>query len=318
MQMRSLGRSGLSTAPLVFGGNVLGWSADEPTSFAILDRFVEQGFNCIDTADTYSSFAPGMEGGESETVLGNWFKRRGRRDDVVLMTKVGRWAKAPGLRAANIAACIEGSLKRMQTDYVDVYFAHSDDPETPLEETMEAFARLVEAGKVRVVGASNYEADRLAAALDVSEKAGWPAYGVLQPNYNLYDRAHFEEGGLRALAVEKGLGVVPYFALASGFLSGKYRSEADVDGTRRAKFVSKYMNPRGLAILDALDAVAKELSATPAQAALAWLIAKEGVSAPIVSATSLEQLDDILAAARLDLPADAMKALDSASAGQVL
>lgn len=313
MQMRTLGGTGLETAPLVFGGNVLGWTADEKTSFAVLDRFVERGFNAIDTADTYSSFAPGMQGGESETVLGNWLKRRKRRDDVVIMTKVGRWARMPGLSAANIAAAIEGSLRRLQTDYVDVYFAHSDFPETPLEESLEAFSRLVAAGKARVIGASNYTADRLAAALDVSAGGSWPAYGVLQPNYNLCDRADFEENGLRTLAIERGIGVVPYFALASGFLSGKYRSAADTEGAARAKFVSKHLNPRGLAILAAMDGIAAETGATMAQVALAWLIARPGVTAPIVSATSLKQLDDILAAATLELPDAAMRALDAVS-----
>lgn len=313
MMARPLGGSGISIAPMVLGGNVFGWTADEATSLAILDRFVERGFNAIDTADSYSAFVPGNAGGESETIIGAWLSRRGRRDDVVVMTKVGMWARRKGLRAANIEAAAEDSLRRLRTDRIDVYFAHADDPHTPLEETLEAFGRLLRAGKVRAIGASNYTVPRLTEAMDVSASAGLPRYEVLQPLYNLYDREEFE-GGLGRLAAQSGLGVVCYFGLASGFLAGKYRSEEDLAGKTRGEFVRKYLNERGFRILDALDEVAAAHAATPAQAALAWLIAQPGVTAPIVSATSLDQLDDTLGAAELRLSDEALAKLDAASA----
>jgi aryl-alcohol dehydrogenase-like predicted oxidoreductase len=313
MNKRPLGRSGIAIAPLVFGGNVFGWTADEATSFDLLDRFVAEGFNAIDTADVYSAWAPGNEGGESETVLGRWLARRGRRDDIVLMTKVGMSAKRKGLSAANIEAAAEDSLRRLQTDYLDVYFAHLDDAETPLDETLEAFSRLISSGKVRTIGASNYSAERLAEALQRSEALGLPRYELLQPQYNLYDRASFE-GELAQVAMENGLGVVCYFALASGFLTGKYRSERDLEGKERAGFAKKYLDERGLAILKALDEVAAQTGATQAQIALAWLIARPGITAPIVSATSVKQLDETLGAARLVLDAAAIRKLDEASA----
>lgn len=313
MQKRALGRSGISIAPIVFGGNVFGWTADQATSFALLDRFVDQGFNAIDTADVYSAFAPGNSGGESETIIGQWLKRRGRRDDVVIMTKVGLWDRHKGLRAATIEAAAEESLRRLGTDYLDVYFAHTDDKDTPLEETLEAFSRLSKAGKVRAIGASNYTAERLQQALDVSASKRLPRYEVLQPAYNLYDRKDFE-GGLAKMASGHGLGVVCYFGLASGFLTGKYRSEEDLKGRSRGNFVKGYLNDRGRRILKALDEVATELSATQAQVALAWLIARPGVTAPIASATSLRQLDDTLGTARLTLSAEATAKLDAASA----
>ena len=313
MKMRTLGHSGIEIAPLVFGGNVFGWTVDEPTAFALLDRFVGQGFNAIDTADLYSAWVPGNAGGESETVIGNWLKRRGRRGDVVLITKVGKCESRKGLSAANIRAAVEDSLRRLQTDYLDVYFAHLDDKNIPLEETLEAFARLIAAGKVRTIGASNYTAARLEAALSSVADKMLPRYEVIQPLYNLYDRQAFE-AGLAQLATEQELGVICYFGLASGFLTGKYRSEQDVAHSKRANFLHKYFDPRGLRILATLDHIAKELSASAAQVALAWLIANPAVTAPIASATSLGQLADILGAARLQLPESVIRTLDKVGA----
>lgn len=312
MQQRQLGRSGPSISPLVFGGNVFGWTAGETTSFQLLDRFVERGFNAIDTADVYSSWGPGLAGGESETVIGNWLAKRGRRDDVVLMTKVGMWAPRKGLSAGNIAAAVDDSLKRLRTDYIDVYFAHIDDAEVPLAETLGAFGRLVEAGKVRALGASNYGAERLRDALAVSKAQGLPRYEVVQPQYNLYERASFESA-LAGVAQEHELGVVSYFSLASGFLTGKYRSADDLKGSAREGFLKGYFDARGLKLLDVLRQVAAEVSATPAQVALAWLIGRPSLTAPIASATSIGQLDDILRAADLSLPAAAVDKLNAAS-----
>ncbi len=312
MTPRLLGNSGIAIAPLVFGGNVFGWTADEARSFALLDRFVERGFNAIDTADSYSAWVPGNQGGESETVIGNWLRQRGRRDDVMLMTKVGMWERRKGLSAANIEAAVEDSLRRLGTDYIDVYFAHIDDAETPLEETLTAFSRLVDAGKVRALGASNYSAERLQEALKLSADKGLPRYEVLQPEYNLYDRHGFESG-LGEVARSNGLGAICYFALASGFLSGKYRSVEDLEGRPRAAILKKYFDERGLRILATLRELSQELSATPAQISLAWLLARPGVTAPIVSATDLDQLDDVLAAAELNLTGEVMRRLDEAS-----
>lgn len=311
MQKRKLGRSGPEIAPLVFGGNVFGWTADEATSSRLLDRFVERGFNAIDTADVYSSWAPGLSGGESETVIGNWLAKRGRRDDVVLMTKVGMWEPRKGLSAGNIAAAVDDSLSRLRTDYIDVYFAHLDDAEVPLEETLGAFSRLVDAGKVRTLGASNHSAERLREALAVSKAQGLPRYGVIQPPYNLYDRSF--ESELAGVAQEHGLGVVSYFSLASGFLTGKYRSLEDLKGAAREGFLKGYFDERGLKLLDALRQVADGAGATPAQVSLAWLMSRPALTAPIASATSVEQLDDIMASADLVLPASALEALDRAS-----
>ena len=313
MEKRKLGRTDIAIAPLVFGGNVFGWTADETTSFTLLDRFVERGFNAIDTADTYSAWVPGNAGGESETSIGNWLKQRGRRDDVVLMTKVGLWERRKGLRAENIIAAAEDSLQRLQTDYIDVYFSHTDDEATPLEETLNAFAKLVASGKVRAIGASNYSATRVQAALGISAQQNLPRYEVLQPEYNLYDRQAFERD-LAPLAVERQLGVTCYFSLASGFLTGKYRTVDDLAGSSRADFLRKYFDDRGMRILAALHGLAPALSATPAQLALAWLMARPGVTAPIASATKLTQLDDILGAANLRLPAEVLAQLDRASA----
>lgn len=312
MQKRKLGRGGPEVAPLVFGGNVFGWTADEATSFALLDRFTGRGFNAIDTADSYSAWAPGLSGGESETVIGNWLAKRGRRDDVVLMTKVGSLAARKGLAADNIAAAVEDSLRRLRTDYLDVYFAHIDDDSVPLEETLGAFSRLVDAGKVRAIGASNYSAQRLREALAISADKGLARYELMQPGYNLYDRAGYEDA-LAGLAEEHGLGVVSYFSLASGFLTGKYRSRDDLAGTARAAMLEGFFDERGMKLLDALRQVSSDIGATPAQVSLAWLMARPNVT-PIASATSLEQLDDIMAAADLVLPDSALAALDRASA----
>ncbi|MCD7099151.1 aldo/keto reductase [Stenotrophomonas sp. MMGLT7] len=312
---RELGRSGLKVKPIAFGGNVFGWSADEARSFELLDAFVEAGFNLVDTADKYMQGPPGCHGGQSEEIIGKWLKRSGKRDKIVLATKVGRLAERPGLSPENIAAAIEDSLQRLQTDYVDLYQSHEDDRSTPLEASLAEFGRLIEQGKVRAIGASNYTAPRLAEALRVSEQQHLPRYESLQPEYNLYDRAGYE-AELEPLVREQGVGVISYYSLASGFLTGKYRMPEDAGKSkaRGAKVVKTYINPRGLRILTALDDIASRHSATPAQVALAWLIARPGITAPIASATSVEQLHDILAAARLSLSGDDIDQLDIASA----
>ena len=315
MKKRKLGNSGLEVAPLAFGGNVFGWTVDEPTSFELLDRFVASGFNLIDTADVYSKWAPGNKGGESETILGNWLKRSGNRRKVAIATKVGS-EMAPGskgLSRAYIVRAVEDSLKRLQTDYIDLYQSHIDDAETPLEETLEAYAQLVKQGKVRAIGASNYGAERLAQALEVSQQHGYPGYQSLQPEYNLYDRASYETK-LEPICQKHALGVIPYFSLASGFLTGKYRSEDDVSKSARAKFVKKYLNERGFRILQALDQVAGRLHSTPAQVSLAWLLARPSNTAPIASATSLDQLKDLIEATELELDRPAIELLNQASA----
>ncbi|KRG45209.1 alcohol dehydrogenase [Stenotrophomonas pictorum JCM 9942] len=314
-QLRELGRSGLHVAPIAFGGNVFGWSADEKTSFALLDAFVEAGFNLVDTADVYPAWVPGNRGGESETIIGRWLKRSGKRQNVLIATKVAKWAERPGLSADNINQAVEDSLRRLQIDTIDLYQAHEDDESVPLEETLGAFARLIEQGKVRAIGASNYSAARLREALQVSADYHLPRYETLQPEYNLYDRSGYETA-LEPLVREHGLGVISYYALASGFLSGKYRTAGDASqsSARGAKVVERYLNPRGLRILAALDDVAASHKATPAQVALAWLIARPGISAPIVSATGVAQLHEVLAAAKLALTAAQITQLDAASA----
>lgn len=315
MKKRKLGNSGLEIAPLAFGGNVFGWTADEQTSFRLLDKFVAEGFDCIDTADVYSRFAPGNQGGESETIIGNWMKRSGNREKVIVATKAGMdmGDGKKGLAKAYILRAAEDSLKRLQTDYIDLYQAHTDDLETPLEETLSAFAQLIEQGKVRAIGASNYDAERLSAALEVSKQLSIPRYESLQPLYNLYDRAEFEEK-LEPLCLEKNIGVISYFSLASGFLTGKYRSEDDLSKSPRGRRAKTYMNERGFRILDALDRVAKQHDSTPARVSLAWLIARPSVTAPIASATSLEQLDDLIEATRLELDDSSIELLNQASA----
>ena len=265
MEKRRLGQSNLEVSPLCFGGNVFGWTADEATAFKLLDAFVAAGFNFIDTADSYSTWVAGHKGGESETILGKWLKARGDREKVIIATKVGsEVAGRKGLSKAYILSEVEESLKRLQTDYIDLYQSHRDDPATPVKETLEAYAKLVKQGKVRVIGASNFTADRLEESLQASRKHGYPLYQSLQPNYNLYDRADYESK-LEPFCVREKLGVIPYFSLASGFFTGKYRSQADLEKSARGKFVQKYMNERGLRIVDALKRVAEEHSSTPAQ-----------------------------------------------------
>jgi aryl-alcohol dehydrogenase-like predicted oxidoreductase len=299
----------------VFGANVFGWTADVATSFDLLDAAMESGLNAIDTADAYSRWAPGHKGGESEAIMGVWMKARKDRDKVIVATKVGMdlGEGKSGLSKARIKYAVEASLIRLQTDYIDLYQAHKDDEETPLEETLGAFAELIKEGKVRAIGASNYTPERLKQALDVSKKLGLPRYESLQPHYNLVERPIFEDA-LGPLCQAEGLGVINYYGLASGFLTGKYRVEADFEGKARGAAAKKYLNPKGLAVLAALDAQAKRLGATPAQVALAWLIARPEVTAPIASATTLAQFGELVKAATLKLDAEAVAALDAASA----
>ena len=315
MNKRKLGHSGLETLPLALGGNVFGWTADEPTSFALLDAFVAAGFSLIDTADVYSVWVPGHVGGESETVIGKWLKRSGRRQDVMIATKVGMEMspEKKGLARAHILRSVEDSLKRLQTDYIDLYQSHIDDDKTPLDQTLETYARLIEQGKVRAIGASNYNAERLAEALRVSEQNRYPSYQTLQPLYNLYDRADYETN-LEPVCLEKGIGVITYFSLASGFLTGKYRSADDLSKSPRGRRTKQYLNERGFRILRALDQTAARLESTPARVALAWLIARPSITAPIASATTLEQLNDLVEATRLELNDSTIELLNQASA----
>ncbi|MEO5622016.1 MAG: aldo/keto reductase [Dokdonella sp.] len=314
MSKRPLGRSGLAIQPLALGGNVFGWNVDEPTSFAVLDAFVDAGLNLIDTADVYSAWAPGNRGGESETIIGNWIAHSGKRDQVVIATKVAKWATHKGLSPATIQAAAEDSLRRLQIETIDLYFAHEDDPSIPLADTLGAFARLIEQGKVRAIGASNYSAARLADALSVSEKFGLPRYEVVQPEYNLVARKPYESE-LEPLMREHSIGVISYYALASGFLSGKYRNAEDLGkSATRAGSVGKYLNGHGLRVLAALDDVAHRHAATAAQIALAWLMARPGVTAPIASATSVAQVNDLAGAVKLTLSSADIERLDQASA----
>lgn len=312
---RKLGNSGLEIAPIVFGGNIFGWTADEPTSFRLLDAFIAAGFNAVDTADVYSKWVPGNKGGESETIIGNWLKRGAKRQQVIIATKVAS-EMAPGKKGLSkryILAAAEDSLQRLQTDYIDLYQSHVDDPDTPLDETLEAYAQLIKQGKVRAIGASNYSAKRLGEALQVSKKKALPRYESLQPLYNLYDRADFETD-LAPVCLRENIGVIPYFSLASGFLSGKYRSEADLAKSARGSMVKKYLDERGLKILAALDQVAKAHSSTATQVAIAWLLAQPSVTAPIASATNLDQLRELLSAADLKLDTASLDKLNQASA----
>jgi len=315
MQKRRLGQSQIVTAPLVLGGNVFGWTLDEAGSFRVLDEFVGAGFDFIDTADVYSTFVPGNVGGESETIIGKWLAQRGNRNQVVIATKVGMrmGPDKEGLSRAYIFRAVEDSLRRLNTDYIDLYQSHRDDAGTPFEETLEAYAELIRQGKVRAIGASNYEAARLVEALDIAKRENLPRYESVQPQYNLYDRADYETH-LEAICKQRGLGVITYFSLASGFLTGKYRSSADLKaGGSRGGMVGQYMTPRGERILRALDEVAASHHSTPASVALAWLMARPGVTAPIASATSSAQLKTLIAAAQLQLEPAAITALDVAS-----
>jgi len=316
MNKRPLGRSGLQIAPLVLGTNVFGWNTDERTSFSLLDQFFDAGLNAIDTADMYSVWAPGNHGGESETIIGNWFKASpSRREKAVLITKVGA-ELAPdkkGLSAGYIMAAAEASLRRLQTDYIDLYLSHYPDPATPVEETLRAYETLIQQGKVRAIGASNHSVPQLREALQASSRENLPRYEVVQPAYNLYDRDGYE-GELRDLCMDEGLGVITYYGVASGFLSGKYRSAADESKSQaRGNRMAKYLNERGFRILDALDAVAAAHDATPAEVALAWLIAHKDVTAPISSVTSTEQMDSLIRSTRLTLSDGDIQALNTAS-----
>ena len=315
MRKRPLGNSGLNVAPLALGGNVFGWTIDEAKSFPILDAFVDAGFDLIDTADVYSRWAPGNKGGESETIIGRWLARSGRRKNVVIATKCGleMGPNEKGLSRDYIFKAVERSLNRLQIDVIDLYQAHRDDESTPLEETLGAFAELIKQGKVRAIGASNYSKQRLVKALAISTKLGFPRFETLQPEYNLYDRAGYE-AELEPLCRSENLGVIPYYSLASGFLTGKYRSEADLKKSPRGEKAKSYLNDRGKRILAALDEVAARYKITPGKAAIAWLRARPSVTAPIASATSVEQLQDLVEAAKMELDPDTIKKLDDASA----
>jgi aryl-alcohol dehydrogenase-like predicted oxidoreductase len=314
MKLRPLGRSGLQVSPLCLGGNVFGWTVDEQVSHRLLDAWVDAGMNFVDTADVYSRWVTGHTGGESETIIGTWLKQSGKRDRIVLATKVGKpmGDDAKGLSKGYIRRAVEASLKRLQTDVIDLYQSHDDDTATPLEETAAAFAELITAGKVRAIGASNFSAARLAEAVATSERLGLPRYESLQPLYNLVERATYE-GPLEQVCVDNGLGVINFYALASGFLTGKYRSAGDLGKSVRGGGAGKYLNERGRAVLGALDAVAETIGATPAQVALAWQIARPSITAPIASATSPKQLDELVAAARLQLDAPSIAMIDRVS-----
>jgi len=315
MKKRELGHSGIEVPTLCFGGNVFGWTADEQRTFELLDALLESGLNFVDTADSYSHWAPGNHGGESETIIGKWFKARGNRSKVILATKVGSpmGEGKKGLSRKYIREEVEESLKRLQTDYIDLYQSHRDDESTPQEETLETYAELIREGKVRAIGASNFTPERMESALEVSRKHNLPRYETLQPEYNLYDRRGYEQR-LEAVCVKHGLGVIPYFSLASGFLSGKYRSAEDAASRPRAGMLKKYFNERGMRILESLDEVAREVKAKQAQVALAWLMARPGITAPIASATTVEQLHELIEATRLELPVAAVERLNLASA----
>ncbi|ASP86524.1 aldo/keto reductase [Sinorhizobium meliloti] len=315
MEMRRLGRTGLSIAPLVFGGNVFGWTADEKTSFSLLDAFFDAGFNAVDTADVYSSWAPGNRGGESEAIIGKWLKQSGRsRDSAVIVTKVGSelGPDRKGLSRRWIMQAVEDSLRRLQTDYIDLYLSHWPDPDIPYDETLAAYDTLLSQGKLRAIGASNLDAQQMRDALDVAAGKDLPRYDVLQPEYNLYDRASYD-GPLRNLCIAEEIGVITYFSLARGFLSGKYRSHKDLEGSARGGGVEKYLDGRGMRILGVLDEIAEETGAKQAEIALAWIIAREGVTAPIASATNPDQLASLVRSAELALPEEAIRRLNEVS-----
>jgi aryl-alcohol dehydrogenase-like predicted oxidoreductase len=314
MEKREIGNSGINVYPFAFGGNVFGWTIDEQQSFKILDGFVDAGLDLIDTADVYSTWAHGNEGGQSETIIGNWLKKSGKRDKVIIATKVGKpmGEGMKGLSRKYITKAVEDSLKRLQTDYIDLYQSHDDDKETPLLETLETFTDLIKQGKVRAIGASNYDATRLKEALQVSKDNSLASYECLQPEYNLYQREHYEKD-LEPTCRERNIGVITYYSLASGFLTGKYRSENDLSQSSRGQGVKKFLNARGFKILAALDKVAAEYNATQASIALAWVMARPGITAPIASATTIEQLNELAKATQLDLGSDAIDLLNSAS-----
>lgn len=314
MEKRTLGQSSLQVPPITFGCNVFGWTTDEKTSFALLDAWLDAGFNFLDTADVYSRWHPGNSGGESETIIGKWLSVRNNRDKVVLATKLGI-EMAPGMKGlspAYMRQAVEASLRRLRTDYIDLYQSHRDDPATPIEETLSGYADLIKQGKVREIGASNFSADRLAASLKISADNGLPRYQSLQPHYSLVERAEFE-GALEDMCLKEKLGVIGYYSLASGFLTGKYRSRADAEGRARGSRVGKYLDDYGFGVLKALDEVAKRYEAKPGQIAMAWLIARPSVTAPIASATNLEQLAELVEAADIELDAESIQKIDDAS-----
>lgn len=315
MQYIKLGNSELAVSPLCFGGNVFGWTLDEVSSFKILDAFTDHGLNFIDTANSYSRWAPGNKGGESETIIGKWLKNSGKRDKIVLATKVGSnlSPEQKGLSHRYIMQAVEESLNRLQTDFIDLYQSHYDDPDTPVDETFEAFAALIKAGKVRVIGASNFSGKRLIESLNSSERLGIPRYESLQPEYNLYSREKYERE-FEPIIKEKNLGVLPYYSLASGFLTGKYRSEQDFNKSARGTGISKYMTDRGFRILRALDEIANQHRVTPATISLAWLMARPGITSPIASATTINQLNELVNATEISLDASSIELLDQASA----
>jgi aryl-alcohol dehydrogenase-like predicted oxidoreductase len=320
MKMRKLGKTDLNIVPVVFGGNVFGWTADEARSFELLDAWVDRGFNCVDTADVYSMWMPGHTGGESETIVGKWLAQSGKREKLVLLTKVGfemkgggKWPGGKGLSKKWILEEVESSLKRLQTDYIDLYQSHTDDESVPLEETLGAYQQLIEQGKVRYIGASNYKGARLAEAMDVAAEKKLPEYKTLQPEYNLHDRKAYEED-LAPVAAKYGLGVIPYFSLASGFLTGKYQSLEDAKGAKRESRVQKYFDGRGMKILKALQQVSEETGAEQAAISLAWLMAQPTITAPIASATNVRQMEAMSAAVELELSAAQVKVLTDASA----
>ncbi|MDB5158180.1 MAG: aldo/keto reductase [Mucilaginibacter sp.] len=313
MEKRELGKSGIMVSPFCLGGNVFGWTIDEKQSFEILDAYVDSGLEFIDTADVYSKWKSGNVGGESETIIGNWLKRSGKRDQVIIATKVGKpMSDGKGLSRSYITKAVEDSLKRLQTDYIDLYQSHDDDKNTPFEETLSTYTDLIKQGKVRAVGASNYSAARFKEALDVSKANGLTRYETLQPEYNLYDRKGYEEE-LEPLCIENNIGVITFFSLASGFLTGKYRSDADLSKSPRGGSVKKYFDVRGSRILVALDKVAAQYKTTPASVAIAWVIARPGITAPIASATSVSQLHDTTQAVQLSLDTEAIALLNEAS-----
>ncbi|MSP01181.1 MAG: aldo/keto reductase [Acetobacteraceae bacterium] len=314
MEKRQLGRSSLHVYPITFGGNVFGWTADEAMSFKLLDAFVAAGFNFIDSADVYSRWHPGNQGGESEVIIGNWLQARGGRDKVIIATKLGI-EMAPGKKGLSrkyMMQAVEDSLRRMKTDYMDLYQSHRDDPDTPIEETLSAYADLIEQGKVREIGASNFSAARLSESLKISTEKGLPRYQSLQPRYSLVERAEFE-GPIEDVCVKENTGVIGFYSLASGFLTGKYRSKADMEGRARGPRVAKYLNDYGFGVIAALDDVAKRHNAKPVQVAMAWLMARPSVTAPIASATDLGQLSELLKSAEIKLDAASIQQIDAAS-----
>lgn len=314
MEKRELGKSGVKVSPFCFGGNVFGWTADEKTSFELLDAYIDNGFDFIDTADVYSKWVEGHKGGESETIIGKWLKKSGKRDKIIIATKVGKpmGSDKKGLSKKYITQAVEDSLKRLKTDYIDLYQSHDDDKETPLAETLGAFTDLMKEGKVRAIGASNYSGARLKEALDASKKNGLALYQTLQPEYNLYDREGYETD-LEPVCRENNIGVITYYSLARGFLTGKYRSEADLSKSPRGKGIKQFLNERGLRILNALDEVAKEYNTVPATIALAWLITHPGITAPIASATNIKQMKELTNATTIRLREEAIEVLNVAS-----